>query len=122
MARNFSLNSDSFVCPGEDQRLHVLIVFIIAGVNSLFHDHTVMALDCPVNESYHICGPACEPSCARPKPLRCENKCVKNACQCKPGYIREFTAGMCIPMEECNVRRGKALEDAMVPISNGIAQ
>ncbi|EYC13821.1 hypothetical protein Y032_0042g551 [Ancylostoma ceylanicum] len=164
-------------------RILVLIVFIIAGVNSLFHDHTVMALDCPVNESYHICGPACEPSCARPKPqlcteecilpgcrcepgffrnsvgicvadcsnepcgegmerrscgvmegcepvclrrtrkvLRCENKCVKNACQCKPGYIREFTAGMCIPMEECNVRRGKALEDAMVPISNGIAQ
>ncbi|EPB75729.1 trypsin Inhibitor like cysteine rich domain protein [Ancylostoma ceylanicum] len=99
----------------------VLTVFCIAVVIFLFQENSVMASDCPVNEQYHRCGPRCGPSCARPEPLRCENKCVKNACQCEPGYIREYVGGMCIPMEECNVRRKKPSENPTGTSFKGIA-
>ncbi|EYC13818.1 hypothetical protein Y032_0042g550 [Ancylostoma ceylanicum] len=73
----------------------------------------------------HSCGvmEGCEPVCLRRsrRVLRCENKCVKNACQCEPGYIREYVGGMCIPMEECNVRRKKPSENPTGTSFKGIA-
>ncbi|RCN49842.1 trypsin Inhibitor like cysteine rich domain protein [Ancylostoma caninum] len=70
---------------------------------------------CGENMERHSCGimEGCEPVCIRrgKKSPICVNRCVKNACQCKPGYIREFYGGMCISKQECSVRRGKPLEN-----------
>ncbi|KAK6758178.1 hypothetical protein RB195_015786 [Necator americanus] len=122
--------------------------------------YRIAAEECPVNEHQTRCGPACEPSCARPAPeicnedcllpgcsckpgffrnsqadcvedcsqepcgpnmerkecglpegceplctpvksLKCNKRCIKNACQCKPGYIREYPGGDCISMDLC---------------------
>ncbi|KAL6741839.1 hypothetical protein Aduo_015055 [Ancylostoma duodenale] len=44
----------------------------------------------------------CLPACDEPNPPLCENKeCVKNACECKPGFVFDFDYLYCIPISDC---------------------
>ncbi|KAL6741814.1 hypothetical protein Aduo_015030 [Ancylostoma duodenale] len=44
----------------------------------------------------------CQPSCKERKPPLCENKsCLKNACECKPGFVLDFYTLYCIPVSDC---------------------
>ncbi|EYB97464.1 hypothetical protein Y032_0140g2157 [Ancylostoma ceylanicum] len=44
----------------------------------------------------------CEPSCRERSPSLCETtRCVKNACECKPGFVMDFYTLLCIPASDC---------------------
>ncbi|KAK6758175.1 hypothetical protein RB195_015785 [Necator americanus] len=47
---------------------------------------------------------SCEPVCTPVKNLKCRMRCIRNGCQCKPGYIRNFPGGDCIPVRHCKSR------------------
>lgn len=58
-------------------------------------------LDCPENETYLPCGPACQTECATlGQPCYIAYFRCPDGCYCNSGYARDST-GKCIPIEQC---------------------
>ena len=62
-----------------------------------------LALPCPVNSTYSICGSACPASCGDLRngtlPLTCPGDDCVEGCFCDEGFYLEGDA--CLPAEEC---------------------
>uniref|UniRef100_A0A182QCT0 TIL domain-containing protein n=1 Tax=Anopheles farauti TaxID=69004 RepID=A0A182QCT0_9DIPT len=54
---------------------------------------------CPRNEVYRCC-PSCPQKYCKPTEVKCPAKCTPD-CICRPGFVREFEFGNCIPAEKC---------------------
>ena len=60
------------------------------------------ALICPPNSHYKFCMSRCQPTCARPRPPKCDKRCVEG-CQCNKGYI--LSGDVCVKRSNCGCYR-----------------
>ncbi|XP_076759273.1 chymotrypsin inhibitor-like [Xylocopa sonorina] len=60
-------------------------------------------LDCSANETWSLCGLACEPSCAEPMKGQMCLGCVRgdSVCRCADDYVRDPKTGGCVKLEDC---------------------
>ncbi|XP_003700661.1 chymotrypsin-elastase inhibitor ixodidin [Megachile rotundata] len=56
--------------------------------------------ECGPQETFRMCGPACQATCENPAPY-CIQVCTEG-CFCKSGFVRGAN-GTCIPQNQCQV-------------------
>uniref|UniRef100_A0A914V0Z6 WAP domain-containing protein n=1 Tax=Plectus sambesii TaxID=2011161 RepID=A0A914V0Z6_9BILA len=69
--------------------------------------------NCPANERYLTCGPACQATCSNRNPP-CQRNCV-NGCFCQPGYVRNSN-NVCVMSHSCSAASSKSGSCPPLPI------
>ncbi|XP_026479559.1 inducible metalloproteinase inhibitor protein-like [Ctenocephalides felis] len=81
--------------------ISLCLLFIIVGLGLAQPPQLFTPRDCPENETYLSCGPACQTECATlGQPCYIAYFRCPDGCYCNKGFARNAN-GACIPIEQC---------------------